>query len=146
MNAPSASLRDIVGSHAGHCREYCQLPAQLQVGGFEVDHILPRSRGGLTDMVNLAFACPHCNARKWAHIDAEDPVSGQTVALFNPRTQRWMDHLQWSEHRPFAIEGITAHGRATVVRLQMNHPALVTIRRLLAALGLPWRAEAERAR
>ena len=142
MTAPSTPLRDAVGSRAGYRCEYCQLPVQLQVGGFEVDHILPRSRGGLTDMANLAFACPHCNARKWAHVDGEDPASGQVVTLFNPRTQRWVDHFQWAAQHPFEIEGLTAHGRATVARLQMNHPALVSIRRLLVELGLPWRVEA----
>jgi len=95
-------------------------------------------------LANLALACPHCNARKWAYIDGEDPVSRQTIALFNPRTQEWEEHFQWSERRPFEIEGITAHGRAIVVRLQMSHPDLVSIRRLLAAFGLPWKAEAPR--
>jgi HNH endonuclease len=142
MNAPSSNpLRDEVIRRAGNRCEYCQLPAQLQIGGFEIDHILPRSRGGQTAMANLALACPHCNAHKWAYIDGEDPVSGQTIVLFNPRIQAWEEHFQWSERSPFEIEGITAHGRATVVRLQMNHPNLVNIRRLLAALDLPWRAE-----
>jgi hypothetical protein len=49
--------------------------------------------------------------------------------------------FRWSEQRPFEIVGITAHGRVTVARLQMNHPDLVSIRRLLAALSLPWHAE-----
>ena len=142
MNAPSSPLRDMVVRRASNRCEYCQLPAQLQVGGFEVDHILPRSQGGQTDLANLALACPHCNAYKWAYIDGEDPVSGQTITLFNPRTQTWEDHFQWSGQRPFEIEGITARGRATVVRLQMNHPDLVSIRRLLAELELPWKAEA----
>ena len=125
MSAPSNPLRDAVVRRAGNRCEYCQLPAQLQIGGFEVDHILPRSRGGQTDLANMALACPHCNARKWAYIDGEDPVSRQTIVLFNPRTQEWEDHFQWSAQRLFEIEGITAHGRATVVRLQMNHPDLV---------------------
>jgi HNH endonuclease len=146
MSTLSNSLRDEVVRRAGNCCEYCQLPAQLQIGAFEVDHILPRSRGGQTDLANLALACPHCNARKWAYIDGEDPISGQAVALFNPRMQEWADHFQWSEHRSFEIEGITAHGRATVVRLHMNHPGLISIRRLLAELGLPWRAEVPRER
>jgi hypothetical protein len=101
---------------------------------------------GRVDVANLAWACPHCNARKWAYIDGEDPVSGQAVALFNPREQVWADHFQWSEQRPFEIEGITAYGRATVVRLQMNPPDLVGIRHLLAELGLSWRAEEPRER
>jgi len=94
------------------------------------------------DMANMALACPHCNVRKWAHIDGEDPESGQRVALFNPRTQRWEDHFQWSVQRPFEIVGISAHGRTTVARLQMNHPDLVSIRRLLASVGISWKAEA----
>jgi 5-methylcytosine-specific restriction endonuclease McrA len=115
MSMPSNPLRDAVVRRARDRCEYCQLPAHLQVGGFEVDHILPRSRGGQTDLANAALACPHCNARKWAYIDGEDPVSGQTMALFNPRTQEWEDHFHWSEQRPFEIEGITAHGRVTGV-------------------------------
>lgn len=142
MNAPSAHLRDAVVRRAHNRCEYCQLPASLQVGGFEVDHIVPRSRSGLTDLPNLALACPHCNAHKWAHIDGEDPASGQRVTLFNPRTQRWLDHFQWSVQRPFEIIGTSAQGRATLARLQMNHPDLVNIRRLLDELGISWRVEA----
>src|SRR3989442_6347519 len=118
MSAPPEPLRDAVVRRAGQRCEYCQLSAQLQVGGFELDHVVPRSRGGQTDMANVALACPHCNAHKWAHIDGEDTVSGQRVALFNPRTQRWEEHFQWSGSRPFEIVGISAHGRATVTRLQ----------------------------
>ena len=141
MSVPVDPLRDAVIRRADNRCEYCQLPAQLQVGGFEVDHILPRSRGGQTEMANMALACPHCNARKWAHIDGEDPVSGQHVALFNPRLQQWEEHFQWSEQRLFEIVGFSMHGRATVARLQMNHPNLLSIRRLLAALGLAWKVE-----
>ena len=141
MSAVSEQLRDAVVRRASNRCEYCQLPAHLQISGFEIDHILPRSRGGQTDLSNVALACPHCNARKWAHLDGEDPESGQRAALFNPRTQKWEDHFQWSEQHPFALVGISVHGRATVVRLYMNHPDLVSIRRLLAELGLSWRAE-----
>ena len=142
MSLNARERREAVLRRAANCCEYCQLPAQLQVGGFELDHILPRSRGGQTVLTNLAFACPHCNAHKWAHTDSEDPVSGAWVSLFNPRTQRWMEHFQWSKQHAFEIVGTSAVGRATVARLQMNHPDLVSIRRLLAELGLPWRAEA----
>jgi hypothetical protein len=142
MSELSVPLREAVVQRADNRCEYCQLPAQLQVGGFEVDHILPRSRGGQTELTNLALACPNCNAHKWAHLDGEDPESQQYVLLFNPRTQRWGEHFQWSEQHPYEIMGTSAHGRATVLRLQMNHPDLVSIRRLLATLGMQWRAEA----
>lgn len=142
MGEISRARREAVIQRAGHRCEYCQLSAQLQVGGFEIDHILPRSRGGLTALTNLALACPHCNAHKWAHIDGEDPESSQLVPLFHPRTHLWEEHFQWSEQNPFELMGMSAQGRATVSRLQMNHPDLVSIRRLLAELGLPWRLEA----
>ena len=142
MSEISGLLREAVVQRADNRCEYCQLPAQLQVGGFEVDHILPRSRGGQTELTNLALACPNCNAHKWAHLDGEDPESRQYVLLCNPRTPGWGEHFQWSEQHPYEIMGTSAHGRATVLRLQMNHPDLVSIRRLLAVLGIPWRAEA----
>jgi hypothetical protein len=139
MSVASEQLRDAVIRRAGNRCEYCQLPAQFQISGFEIDHILPRSRGGQTELANLALACPHCNARKWAHTDGEDSELGQLVALFNPRTQTWGDHFHWSEEPPFVLVGISACGRATVVRLQMNHPDLVSIRRLLDGLGISWK-------
>lgn len=142
MSVGSEQFREAVVRRAGNCGEYCQLPADLQISGFEIDHILPRSRGGQTELFNVALACPHCNARKWAHIDGEDPESGQRVTLFNPRTQTWEEHFRRSEQLPFALVGISVCGRATVARLQMNHPNLMSIRRLLAELGLSWRAAA----
>ena len=141
MNTLSESLREAVIRRATNRCEYCQLPADLQVGGFEVDHVMPRSIGGQTALPNLALAYPHCNARKWAHTEGQDPESGQRVTLFHPRTQAWSDHCAWSEQRPFEITGIALQGRATLARLQMNHPDLVSIRRLLSALGISWRVE-----
>lgn len=58
MSEASGTLRDAVIERSGNRCEYCQLPAQLQVGGFEIDHIEPRSRGGQTILSNLALACP----------------------------------------------------------------------------------------
>jgi hypothetical protein len=112
------------------------LPAQLQVGGFHLDHVVPRTRGGATASENLAYACPHCNAHKWAHVDGCDSNTGETVALFNPRMQAWVEHFRWSATRDFEIEGITDCGRATIARLQMNHADVVMIRRLLAEAQL----------
>lgn len=141
MNVPPDPFRDAVIRRAGKRCEYCQLPAHLQVGGFEIDHIVPRSRGGSTETTNVALACPHCNARKWAHVTGVDPISGQDVPLFNPRTQRWEEHFQWAAEPPYPLLGRSAYGRATIVRLQMNHPNVVHIRRLLATVGMPWRVD-----
>lgn len=136
MSTISQELRAAVAARAEHRCEYCRLPDQLQVGGFELDHIVPQSRGGPTASENLAYACPHCNGNKSDQVDAIDPASGRTIALFNPRTQGWADHFRWSTDRPFEIEGVTACGRATLVRLQVNHSEMVGIRRALAELGI----------
>jgi hypothetical protein len=49
---------------------------------------------------------------------------------------RWEDHFQWSATDRTILEGKTACGRATLLLLQMNHPNMVDIRCLLAALDL----------
>src|SRR5947208_1306313 len=97
MTLVSASLRDeVVRRAAGRC-EYCRLSQQTQVATFPVDHVLPVTEGGETVLANLALACPRCNAAKWKHVTADDPVSAATVLLFDPRTQVWEDHFRWSD-------------------------------------------------
>lgn len=108
-----------------------------QIARFPIDHIIPRDKGGRTILKNLALACPHCNARKWAHTHGQDRLSGKFVRLFNPRVQQWSNHFQWSAKIPLLIEGKTPTGRATIARLQMNHPEVLAIRRLLKKLGIP---------
>lgn len=130
-------LRVTVRDRAARCCEYCRLPDRLQSGGFEVDHVIPASRSGPTDLDNLAYACPHCNDRKWAHISAPDPVSGDIVPLFHPRMDRWEDHFEWSGAFACEVSGKTPTGRATMACLQLNHPDLVAIRRELFKLGIP---------
>ena len=135
MSDISEAMRAVVTIRAGmHC-EYCGLPCEGQVGRFPIDHILPRTAGGITIPENLALACPHCNAHKWAHTEALDSDTDTVVPLFHPRRQAWPDHFTWSVNRPFHLSGLTPTGRATIERLQMNHPDLIIARRLLALLG-----------
>jgi hypothetical protein len=54
-------------------------------------------------------------------------VTGENAALFNPRTQHWTDHFEWIADATY-VRGLTPTGRATVVRLKMNRPALVIAR------------------
>lgn len=136
MTAFSDEVRAAVVARAGERCEYCHLPKRGQVATFPIDHILPRSDGGETILDNLALACPCCNAHKWAHASAMDPVSGASLPLFNPRTQVWSDHFQWSNEERGVLEGKTPCGRATIAQLQMNDSEMVAIRQLLATLGL----------
>jgi hypothetical protein len=129
-------LRRAAEARAQGLCEYCRIPSRGQVAWFPIDHIVPRSRGGKTELANLAFACPRCNAHKWAHVDGEDATNGATSELFNPREHSWNEHFAWSETELLIVEGRTGVGRATVARLQMNDPEIVAIRRLLAEMGL----------
>ena len=136
MTLFSDQMRAAVVARAGERCEYCHLPKRGQVATFPIDHILPRGMGGETALENLALACPHCNAHKWAYTSARDPDSGESVPLFNPRTDVWSEHFQWSAQEPGFLEGKTPCARATIAQLQINDAEMVSIRQLLATLGI----------
>jgi 5-methylcytosine-specific restriction endonuclease McrA len=100
-----------------------------------MDHIVPQGKGGRTTFANLCLACSVCNAGKLDRISAPDPDSGRRVKLFNPRTQRWADHFGWSQDFT-TIVGLSPTGRATALLLNMNHPRIVSLRRLWTKLNL----------
>ncbi|MGO9916923.1 MAG: HNH endonuclease [Isosphaeraceae bacterium] len=102
----------------------------------------PGARRAEHKTAELAWACPACNGHKYGKTQAPDPQTGRTVPLFNPRRQRWPRHFAWSADF-LQIEGRTATGRATVVTLHLNSPALINLRRALRAIGEhPQRGEA----
>jgi hypothetical protein len=132
----SEATRTAVAARAGHRCEYGHLPTRGQVGTFPIDHVTPRSQAGPTVLGNLALACPVCNGHKWKYAVGVDPVSGEVVPLFNPRTDVWSHHVRWSREQMGVLEGLTPCGRATIARLQMNDVEIVVARQLLAELGL----------
>jgi hypothetical protein len=136
VSVVAQTTRVLLEVRAGHRCEYCLLPMRGQVATFPIDHIIPRIEDGSSDLENLAVTCGHCNGRKWKHTCSLDPVTGDNVALFHPRRDRWKDHFQWSAGDPAVLEGISPTGRATVNRLEMNHPKVIDTRRVLLALGL----------
>jgi len=91
----------------------------------QVDHIDPLSGD---DLDNLALACWNCNNHKRQATQAIDPESETEVRLFHPRNDIWRDHFVWA-HNYSQIAGQTPIGRATIIRLKMNRPILVTARR-----------------
>lgn len=56
---------------------------------------MPRSKGGSDDPDNLAWACMGCTGIKYNDTSAIDPITMETVPLYNPRTQNWSEHFQW---------------------------------------------------
>ena len=117
---------------AGRC-EYCRMHQSLQGATFHIEHIVPESRGGVSDLSNLAWACPGCNLRKSDRVQVLDPTTGQATALFHPRQQAWQEHFAWEEYQIF---GLTPIGRATVAALQMNAPRRLLIHHAEELFGL----------
>jgi 5-methylcytosine-specific restriction endonuclease McrA len=130
----SPKMRREVAERAGHVCEYCFAPFAFSPSPFNIEHIVPISLGGLTELLNLAFSCNGCNGSKSNKTHAEDPVSGQWSPLFHPRKDVWSEHFGWSEDS-FLVIGMTPTGRATVETLRLNRPELLNIRQLLALVG-----------
>jgi 5-methylcytosine-specific restriction endonuclease McrA len=79
----------------GYCCIYCGIRAGEQRGNrvihkdaFTIDHLIPRSRGGVNTWGNTACACPSCNQRKG---DRTPHEAGMTL-LWEPKTPR-VDYL-----------------------------------------------------
>jgi len=112
VSSISKSLRQQVINEAGYRCEYCHTSSRLIGMPLVMDHILPSLLGGSDERENLAACCYRCNEFKGAKIKANDPVTNESISLFNPRLQRWLDHFQWANGGTHII-GITAIGRAT---------------------------------
>ncbi|HEY3242492.1 MAG TPA: HNH endonuclease [Phycisphaerae bacterium] len=108
--------------------EYCRAPATLFNFNFEIEHILPLSRGGDDSPANLALACRACNAFKGSTVTGRDPATHAEVELFHPHRHRWDEHFRF-EPQGAEVLGVTPIGRATAARLQLNHPMHVRARR-----------------
>ena len=53
-----------VRAQAGNRCGYCLSPQHLILGLLEIDHIIPKARGGSDDEDNLWLACRLCNNAK----------------------------------------------------------------------------------
>jgi hypothetical protein len=129
----SAALRREIRERArGRC-EYCLLAESQAFFPHEPDHLIARKHGGETISANLALACFDCNRFKGPNIASLDPVSGELVPLFNPRTQRWSEHFKFNGSR---IVPLTPVGRATEIMLRLNLRGRVEARARWIVLGL----------
>ena len=121
-----------VARRARHQCEYCLIHEDDAAFPHQVDHIISLKHGGASVSENLAFACVICNRYKGSDIASVDPATGRTVALFDPRRDRWEDHFHLVHE---FIEPLSAPGRVTVYLLRMNAPERLAERRLLQRLG-----------
>jgi 5-methylcytosine-specific restriction endonuclease McrA len=125
---------------AKHRCGYCLSQQQYMMAKLTIEHVIPRSAFSPDDPVmhaetNLWLSCGFCNGHKSDKTHAVDPVTGDTEALFNPRTQAWADHFRWSEDG-LRVMGLTATGRATVVALHLdNDPDALAVRANWVSVG-----------
>jgi hypothetical protein len=124
MSAWSDTARAVEARAGGRC-EYCLMHQILQGATFHVEHIVPRSRGGPSELDNLAWCCPSCNLSKSDRTEAVDPEGGNVFTLFSPRTEYWHDHYRWDG---YVLVAKTPLGRATAFALNLNHPRRILIR------------------
>jgi hypothetical protein len=108
--------REIRARANGRC-EYCRILETLLLAGCEVDHIISRKHGGITEISNLALSCARCNRSKGTDIGSIHPDTGSFTRLFNPRLDRWDEHFVMAGAR---IVGVTPIGQVTVTLLRFN--------------------------
>jgi len=133
------AYRQLVVARAGGACEYCRLVQAAAGVTFHMEHVSPRSQGGLTVLSNLALSCPGCNLAKAGQTLGKDD-SGRVRPLFNPRHfEPWL--LGWHLH--FALDGEsgfivprTPAGEATVNTLNVNDALRVFARKLQVFAGL----------
>jgi hypothetical protein len=118
MPIPRA-LYEAVRQRANFRCEYCHYPELLSSAPLSIDHLQPQSLGGSDDLNNLALACRRCNEKRYNFTTGTDPDTGAEISLFNPRQNQWSEHFIWSANG-VEIIGITAIGRATCQRLDLN--------------------------
>ena len=86
--------RNAVFARDGHQCQYCSGPAE------SIDHVMPKSRGGLHVWENVVAACRRCNLRKAAELPEEagfvlarKPVPPSRVGWVHARVGPKMDPL-----------------------------------------------------
>lgn len=104
------------------------MPEAELLAGCEVDHIISRKHGGLTDSANLALSCERCNRAKGSDVGSVVGPDRAFVRLFNPRIYDWSEHFQLTVA---TIESKTDIAKATVRLLRFNSPERVLQRHVL---------------
>src|SRR5260370_30782084 len=133
MTYVSEALRHLINQRAGSRCEYCHLHQDDAFFTHEVDHIYAERHGGATVETNLCCACAICNRNKGSDLCSLDPQTGEIVALFNPRRDRWEEHFRLDANG--TLYPLTAQGRSTERLLHFNDLEIVIERARLIRLG-----------
>jgi hypothetical protein len=137
--AQAEAFRQLVEARAGGACEYCRLLQAATGVTFHIEHFVPRSQGGRTNMGNLVLSCPGCNLSKGDRTEAEDET-GLSRPIFNPRDFEpsllgWHLHFTLDRDSGFILPR-THVGEATLKLLRMNEAIRVYARKLQIGAGL----------
>jgi len=134
MSEISDELKDKIRRQARNRCGYCLTPQEIVSMRLEIEHLQPVAAGGTDAEENLWLACRNCNGFKHAKTHAIDPLTDEETPLFNPRTQNWHEHFEFSKDKA-EIVGKTPCGRATVIALRLNYEQAVIARKLWVSVG-----------
>ena len=128
----SLALRRQVADRAYHVCEYCLIHEDDTFWGCQIDHIISRKHGGISETKNLAWACAYCNNNKGSDLGTLVGARLQLHRLFHPRSDHWAEcfHLDG-----IAIDPINEVGEATVKLLQINEGNRLRERQVLSESG-----------
>jgi hypothetical protein len=108
------------------------MPQDYDETPFEIDHIIAKKHGGLTEARNLSLSCFYCNSFKGSDIAGLTPKTRKLTPLFNPRRHKWERHFRWKGAYLF---GRTDIGRVTIALLKINDLLRVELRQSLIHEG-----------
>jgi hypothetical protein len=131
-NYVSEELRRLVVNRAQNLCEYCLIHESDTFFGCQIDHIVSLKHSGLTEAINLAYACSFCNRNKGSDIASLSGVTGELVRFFNPRTDLWSEHFRLQGG---LIDSLTSIGDVTARILKFNESERVLERKTLIAIG-----------
>ena len=124
----SNKLRELVAKRAGYCCEYCQLPLEDSFYPHHIDHIISLKHSGQTILNNLALSCMLCNINKGSDIGTVLLPDRIFIRLYNPRTDVWKEHFEFSESVIYAKSSI---GEATIKVLNLNEVERIIERQVI---------------
>lgn len=134
MSRVPTEIRVRVFERAKGVCEYCLSQEAFCPDSFAIEQIYPNIKGGDDQLENLALSCQGCNNHKYTATIAIDPVTGNEVDLYNPRSDEWRLHFQWSGDYSELI-GLSPKGRASIARLCLNRSPVVNLRKALSKAG-----------
>jgi 5-methylcytosine-specific restriction endonuclease McrA len=84
---------DPAGGLKGECA-YCSIP--IGIHEMEIEHAIPKSRGGTEELSNLVPACPDCNREKGDRTPREYlKLEGLTNELIDAVMHEWNDRFKY---------------------------------------------------